>query len=398
MLLWVGGGLWAFRAAEVARLLAEAGAEVRCVLGPGAAEFVAERTLERLSGRAVAGGSGGGPGDPLPAPGERAPDLAIVAPAPPALLRLLAGPGGVGAAGADGPLSAALRALPPSTWLLVLEPEESPDSGPDRDAASALQARGARLLRTAGGGFPEPGEIVAAAGALLESASAMRAPGDLAGVPVLITAGPTREALDPVRFFSNPSTGRMGFALAEAARDRGAQVVLIAGPGEVRPPSGVELVRIVSAEDLAAAVGARAADVRVIVMAAAVSDQRPAARHRQKVKKQDGEELLRLVRTPDILAGLGARFAGAERRPLLVGFAAETEQLEQHAREKLAGKQVDLIVANDVSAEGAGFAGEQNRVLLLGTGGTRGEHSGSKREVAEAIWDEIVRRLQLHGA
>ena len=221
----------------------------------------------------------------------------------------------------------------------------------------------------------------------------MTARSDLAGVPVLVTAGPTREALDPVRFISNPSTGRMGFALAEAARDRGARVFLIAGPTEVPLPAGVEVVRIVSAADLASAVGALAATARVIVMAAAVSDQRPAVRHAQKVKKQEGEELLRLVRTPDILAGLGARFAGAADRPLLVGFAAETERVEEHAREKLARKRIDLIVANDVSAAGAGFGGDENRVLLLGADGARREHAGSKREVAEAIWDEIARRL-----
>ena len=214
-------------------------------------------------------------------------------------------------------------------------------------------------------------------------------------MPVVVTAGPTREHLDPVRFLSNPSTGRMGFALAEAARDRGAQVVLIAGPTELAPPAGVEVVRITSADDLAAAVGARAGAARVIVMAAAVSDQRPAVRHGHKVKKQEGEELLRLVRTPDILAGLGARFAGAPGRPLLVGFAAETERVEEHAREKLARKQADLIVANDVGQAGAGFGADSNRVLLLGRDGTRAAHEGSKRAVAGVIWDEVARRLGL---
>jgi phosphopantothenoylcysteine decarboxylase/phosphopantothenate--cysteine ligase len=177
----------------------------------------------------------------------------------------------------------------------------------------------------------------------------------------------------------------MGFAIAEAARDRGARVTLIAGPTELVPPAGVQLVRIVSAEELALAVDRHAATARVVVMSAAVADQRPKVRAARKTKKQDGDEQLTLVRTPDILAGLGARTV----RPLLVGFAAETEKLEENAREKLQRKNLDLIVANDVSAEGAGFAGAQNRVLLLGRDGSRSELSGSKLAVAHAIWDRV---------
>jgi phosphopantothenoylcysteine decarboxylase/phosphopantothenate--cysteine ligase len=222
--------------------------------------------------------------------------------------------------------------------------------------------------------------------------------GDLGGVPVLVTAGPTREALDPVRFLSNPSTGRMGFALAEAARDRGARVTLIVGPTQVAPPPGVEIVRIVTADELSAQVSARADAVRVIAMAAAVSDQRPAHAARQKVKKQDGDEMVRLVRTPDILASLGARFAAKQVRPLLVGFAAETERVEENAREKLSRKQLDFIVANDVSIDGAGFASAQNRVVVLGKDGLRVELSGSKLAVAHAIWDRVRERLSQAAA
>ena len=173
---------------------------------------------------------------------------------------------------------------------------------------------------------------------------------------MLVTAGPTREMLDPVRYLSNPSSGRMGYAIAEAARDRGARVTLISGPVALPRPADVEVVDVVSAEDLARAVDERLDGVRVVVMAAAVADQRPASRASRKVKKQPGDETMTLVRTPDILAGLGAR----ARRPMLVGFAAESENLEENARDKLALKKLDLIVANDVADA---FGKETNRVL-----------------------------------
>jgi phosphopantothenoylcysteine decarboxylase / phosphopantothenate---cysteine ligase len=205
-------------------------------------------------------------------------------------------------------------------------------------------------------------------------------------VPVLITAGPTREALDPVRFLSNPSSGKMGYALAEAARDRGARVTLISGPVSLLSIPGIQIVQIESAEELARAVDQHAGQVRVVVMAAAVADQRPAERAPRKVKKQEGEELLRLVRTPDILAGLGAR----EQRPLLVGFAAESENVEENARGKLQRKNLDLIVANDIADA---FGRETNRVLVLGKDGARTELSGPKLALAHAIWDMVRARL-----
>jgi len=290
-----------------------------------------------------------------------------------------------------------------------------------------LAARGARFVGPASGEMAErahvgvgrlaePGEIVLLAGSLaaaLGAAGKLAPPAaqmsgiatvgtatnleerawDLEGVPVLITAGPTREHLDPVRFLSNPSTGRMGFALAQAARDRGAKVLLIAGATEIAPPDGVELVRATTASEMNEAVQARAGEVRALIMAAAVSDQRPFERANQKVKKPDGDELLRLVRTPDILAALGARFAKESPRPLLIGFAAETELVEDHAREKLSRKQLDLIVANDVAAEGQGFAAEKNRVVVLGREGSRDELSGHKLAVADGLWDLIAQRL-----
>jgi phosphopantothenoylcysteine decarboxylase/phosphopantothenate--cysteine ligase len=260
-----------------------------------------------------------------------------------------------------------------------------------------LQERGAGVVGPAVGEMAErshvgPGRMAEPA-EIVEAAARALAPRDLAGVPVLVTAGPTREALDPVRFLSNPSTGRMGFALAEAARDRGAEVTLIAGPTELPPPAGVRCVRVVSAQDLNEAVNDSLDGARVVVMAAAVADQRPASIARQKVKK-GGAETLQLVRTPDILESLGARYANAAQRPLLVGFAAETERVEEQAREKLQRKNLDLIVANDVSSDGAGFAADTNRVLLLDRDGGRVELSGTKLAVAHAIWDRVRLRLR----
>jgi len=394
ILLCVGGGIAAYKACEVARLFGKAGAEVRVALTSAAQRFVTALTFQALTGRPAST-------DLFDAQQEIAAghialadwaELAVVAPATADLLARLR----IGAA--DDVVTATLLAIDPSRWLLAPAMNERMWASPAMaENLRVLQERGARRVgpnvgemaeRThAGPGrMAEPPEIVeAAARALL--------PRDLAGVPVLVTAGPTREALDPVRFLSNPSTGRMGFALAEAARDRGAEVTLIAGPTQLEPPAGVRCLRIVSAQELEQAVASSADSARVVVMAAAVADQRPAQASPQKVKKRDGDEMLHLVRTPDILAALGARYAGADRRPLLVGFAAETEKVEEHAREKLQRKNLDLIVANDVSADGAGFGAASNRVLVLDRDGGRAELSGSTLAVAHAIWDRVRARL-----
>jgi phosphopantothenoylcysteine decarboxylase / phosphopantothenate---cysteine ligase len=407
VLLCVSGGIAAYKAAELARLLVKAGAVVRCALTPAAQKFVGALTFQALTGQPVATDLFDGAQE-LTAGHIALADfaeLAVVAPATADLLaRLRAGMG-------DDVVTATLLAVPPARWLLAPAMNEKMWASPAvEENLAVLQARGASVVGPAigemaerthsgPGRLSEPTEIFAAAQTLLASLGATPSTGrrDLAGVRVLVTAGPTREALDPVRFISNPSSGRMGFALAEAARDRGAEVLLVAGPTELPAPAGVEFVRVTSAEEMAAAVNARADAARVIVMAAAVSDQRPAQRHPQKGKKPEGAESLILVRTPDILAGLGAHFASAPVRPLLVGFAAETEKMEEHAREKLVRKHLDLIVANDVSTEGSGFAASQNRILLLGSDGARSEHQGDKRSLADTIWDEVARRLGAAG-
>jgi phosphopantothenoylcysteine decarboxylase/phosphopantothenate--cysteine ligase len=216
------------------------------------------------------------------------------------------------------------------------------------------------------------------------------APGLLAGKRVLITAGPTREFLDPVRFISNPSTGKMGLALAQEARALGAQVTVVLGPvGEVTR-AGLEVVDVVSAEDMAREVLARVEEVDVFIASAAVSDWRPAERAPQKAKKSEGPQSLTLVRTPDVLLEASRRVAGRGRRPLLIGFAAETERVLEHAREKLERKGLDAIVANDVTAPGAGFGTDTNRVVVLTRDGRQRELSGTKREVARGVLEWLV--------
>lgn len=383
VLLCVGGGIAAYKACEVARLFVKAGHEVRVALTPAAQKFVTGLTFQALTGKPVAS-------DLFSAEQELAAghialadwaETAVVAPATANLLaRLRMGQ-------ADDAAAAALLAIPPAKWLLAPAMNEKMWASPAvQENLAVLRARGARVVGPAVGEMAErshvgPGRMVEA----VEIVAAALQQRDLEGVPVLVTAGPTREALDPVRFLSNPSSGKMGYAIAEAARDRGARVTLITGPTSLTPP--VKPVQIESAADLAKAVDEHVGGVRVVVMAAAVADQRPAQKAAQKVKKSDGDETLTLVRTPDILAGLGAR----PQRPLLVGFAAETENVEANARDKLTRKNLDLIVANDVKDA---FGSDTNRVVVLSKEGGRTELQGTKIALAHAIWDVVRSRLR----
>jgi len=387
VLLCVGGGIAAYKSCELARLLVKASAQVRVALTPAAQRFVTALTFQALTGTPVAA-------DIFSAEQELAAghialtdwaELAVVAPATANLLaRLRIGQ-------ADDAASAALLAIEPRRWLLAPAMNEKIWASPAvQENLAILRERGARVVGPAVGEMAErshvgPGRMSEPAEILAACAEAL-APQDLKDVPVLVTAGPTREMLDPVRFLSNPSSGRMGYALAEAARDRGARVTLISGPVELPRPAGMKVVEIVSGDDLARAVDEHLDGVRVVVMAAAVADQKPAARARHKAKKQAGEETLTLVRTPDILQGLGSR----AQKPLLVGFAAESENVEKNAREKLARKNLDLIVANDVADA---FGKGTNRVVVLMKEGGRREVEGAKRAVANAIWDMVRDRL-----
>jgi phosphopantothenoylcysteine decarboxylase/phosphopantothenate--cysteine ligase len=227
------------------------------------------------------------------------------------------------------------------------------------------------------GRLAEPADIVSAAEQLLTPS------GPLRGKTVVITAGPTREAIDPVRFVGNRSSGRMGYALASAARSRGASVVLISGPTELQSPAGVELIKVTTAAEMRDAVLPHAAQADVVIMAAAVADYAPAAAPAQKIHKDAETLTLSLVRTPDILAELGARRDGT--RPLLVGFAAETTDVIASARRKQQEKAVDLVVANDVSRADAGFEVDTNEVILVSASGEETLPLQSKSAIAMQI-------------
>jgi phosphopantothenoylcysteine decarboxylase/phosphopantothenate--cysteine ligase len=217
--------------------------------------------------------------------------------------------------------------------------------------------------------------------------------GDLAGRRVVVTAGGTREPIDPVRFIANRSSGRMGYAVAEAARDRGARVVLITAPTALRPPGGVEVVQVERAQEMLAAVRAAYRDADALIMVAAVADFRVEQPARQKVKHGEEALMLRLAPNPDILRETAA--IPTERRPVRVGFAAETQGLLGHATDKLARKCLDLVVANDVSAEGSGFAVDTNRVTLLWADGRRKNLPLlPKAVVAERLLDAVAELLR----
>jgi phosphopantothenoylcysteine decarboxylase/phosphopantothenate--cysteine ligase len=259
---------------------------------------------------------------------------------------------------------------------------------------AALAERGVRVVGPGRGSLAagdegvgrmsEPGEILAVIEDVLSRDK------DLAGRRVVVTAGPTWEPIDPVRFVGNRSTGRMGFAVAAEAYGRGADVTLIVGPGTIEPPEGPRIVRVTTADEMRHAVFDAAERADAVVMAAAVADFRPERTAGSKIKKEDGAPSLRLVSTPDILGEL-SREAG-ER--VLVGFAAETDDVEAGGRDKLARKGVDLLVANQVGREGTGFGSETNRAAIFSrTGEDERLREWSKRELAGAICDRLVKLL-----
>ncbi len=386
VLLGVTGGIASYKSAWIARLLTQAGAEVDVVLTRSAAEFVGAVTFEALTGRPVH--------TALIAAGHaldhiklaRAADLVIVAPATADFLARSAN------GHADDLLGACLLA---TTAPVLVVPAMN-----DRMWAHAAVQQNTTTLTTLGyhvlppddgalavgegsgpGRMPEPETIVAHAARLLSPSSV------LTGRRVLVTAGPTREPVDPVRFLSNRSSGRMGVELAAAAWRRGASVALIAGPLEVAVPVGAELHAVETTQAMHDAVAAQLPSADVLIMAAAPADFGAASPAGQKLKKADAPEVLQLARTPDILQSTRAlRPAGM----IAVGFALETGDPRAEGQRKLRDKALDLIVMNDATEPGAGFAVDTNRVTLRAA---QGEDEvlplQSKREVAEAILDRI---------
>jgi phosphopantothenoylcysteine decarboxylase / phosphopantothenate---cysteine ligase len=390
VIVGVGGGIAAYKACELVRELGRAGAEVRVAMTRSAQEFVTPLTFQALSGHLVLTDYF----DPAQEGNFGHLDLArwgelfVVAPATADLLaRVRAGL-------ADDAVTTSLLAFRGPVVLAPAMNVAMWQNVHTQANVAALRAEPRYSLAGPDAGLLACGDV--GAGRLAEvtdiAAEVVRrlAPGKLAGKRVLITAGPTREFLDPVRFISNPSTGKMGLALAEEARALGAQVTVVLGPvGEVAR-AGLEVVDVVSAEDMAREVLARVEQVDVFISSAAVSDWRPAERAPQKVKKSEGPQSLTLVRTPDVLLEASRRVAGRERKPLLIGFAAETERVLEHAREKLERKGLDAIVANDVTAPGAGFGTDTNRVVVLARDGRQRELSGTKREVARGVLEWLL--------
>jgi phosphopantothenoylcysteine decarboxylase/phosphopantothenate--cysteine ligase len=230
------------------------------------------------------------------------------------------------------------------------------------------------------GRFSDPDTIIDAVASILT-------PRDLAGVNILVTAGPTREPIDAVRFLSNPSTGRMGYAIARSARNHGAQVILVSGPTRLEPPDGVTLVPVTTAAEMKQAVNGYAGRCSVIIMTAAVSDFRPVTAHDRKVRKEDVALTLQLERTDDILQDLGSEKGGR----VLVGFAAETDAVTQNALQKLRKKNLDLIVANDVRRKDAGFGSAMNAVTIIERSGTATELPlMPKDKIAELIIQKVA--------
>jgi len=392
IVLGVGGGIAAYKVCEVARLFVKGGATVRVAMTQAAVRFVGPLTFQALTNQPVAVNLL----DPKEANTyshlvlSRGADLMVLAPATANLIaRLRAGMGD------DAVTTTALAFGGP--FLIAPAMNTRMWQNPVvRDNLRELTRRGWRVVgpgtgeladgEVGQGRLAEPDEIAAAAARLLGAR-------DFIGRRVVVTAGPTREPIDPVRFISNPSTGKMGYAVAKVAARRGAEVVLVSGPVDLPEPSNVRMVRVVTADEMARAVEAEGGEFDVFVGAAAVSDFRPKFPTASKKKKSEDDEELVLTRTPDILAGLGKRFAGKNGAPILVGFAAETEALLSSARKKLASKRCDLVVANKVGKSGAGFAGDRNRVTLVGPG-ERANIEGTKEEVAEAILDWVVPVLE----
>jgi phosphopantothenoylcysteine decarboxylase/phosphopantothenate--cysteine ligase len=390
--LGVTGGIAAYKAVEVCRLLVDAGAFVSPVLTADSQRFIGAATFSALASEPARTSLFDDP-DPIPHTrlGQRA-HLVIVAPATAKLLGRYAG--GI----SDDLLSATLLATRAPVLLAPAMHTEMWEHPAVVDNVALLASRGVRFAGPEAGhlagGDDGPGRL-ASPEAIVAAAAAVLAEGhDLAGTRIVVTAGGTREPIDPVRFIGNRSSGKMGHALADAASRRGAAVTLVT-TSSLSADSAVEVVRVDTAEEMHDAVIARFPESDAVVMAAAVADFRPKVIAGQKLKKQDGPPEVVLERTPDILAALGER---KQPHQVLVGFAAETENVRAHAAAKLTAKRVDLIVANDVSAPGSGFEVDTNQAVLLDSNGRTEELPlQSKTDLADAVFDRVRDTLEHRG-
>jgi len=394
IVLGVTGSIAAFKAADLASKLAQAGAQVDVILTPAAEKFVTQLTFQSVTGRRAYTEADlwGGEAHVLHVGLGHSADLLVIAPCTANTIARLAH--GL----ADNLLTVTALA---ATSPLVLAPAMDGgmfDAPATQENLAALERRGAVILGPAEGHLAsglagrgrmlEPSEIFGHLRAILGRS------GRLAGKKLVITAGGTQEPLDPVRVLANRSSGKQGYALAQAALDSGAQVCLITTPTALSAPVGARLVHILTAEEMKDAVLAEIVGTDALIMAAAVADFRPKHAAAQKMKKGDGIPQIELELAPDILKAV-AGAAPAKRPRVVVGFAAESRELIENAAEKLKAKKLDMIAANDISVEGAGFAGETNRVTLLFPGGRREDLPlMSKVEVAEIIVEHVATLLE----
>ena len=390
VVLGVSGGIACYKSCILARRLAEAGARVDTVLTEAAAEFVRPLTFEALTGRPVLTSLWSRDGALAHVRLGQEADLIIVAPATANLIARVAQ--GI----ADDFLSAMLLA---GTAPVLLAPAMNDEmfAAPATAANLATLARrgyhtiGPEVGALAEGPSDRPGRMSEAEAIIAHATRLLRRDSALAGRRVVVTAGPTRESIDPVRVITNRSSGRMGYAIAEAARDRGADVLLISGPGSLPLPAGVEVLRIETTAELEAAVRNALPAADVLIMAAAPADYRPARSAVTKIPRQGGPATIELEPTTDILAATaGARREGS----VIVDFALETGDALAKGSAKLERKGLDLIVVNDALEPGAGFETDTNRVTILGRDGARVDVTiRLKRDVAEVLLDEVERRI-----
>ncbi|MBS8263407.1 bifunctional phosphopantothenoylcysteine decarboxylase/phosphopantothenate--cysteine ligase CoaBC [Mesobacillus boroniphilus] len=392
ILLCVTGGIAVYKGAALTSKLTQAGAEVKVILSDSAAKFVTPLTFQALSRSEVYTDTFDEKNPENIAHIHLADwaDLIIVAPATANIIGKLAN--GI----ADNMISTTLLAATAPVWV-------APAMNVHMYQHPAVQ-KNMETLRSFGYEFIEPGEGYLACGytgkgrleepeTIVELAGQFfnKQDGELSGKTFLITAGPTREKIDPVRFLTNHSTGKMGYALAGEAVKMGARVVLVSGPVNLEPPSGAELIKVESAEEMYQAALGHFGEADVLIGTAAVADYRPKYIYEEKMKKKEGDQALELERTKDILFELGQKKKGQ----VIVGFAAETNDVENHAKGKLARKNADMIVANNVKQEGAGFGADTNIVTIYKKDGTIIELPlMSKSDVARNILTEVVQWLK----
>ncbi len=391
--LGVTGGVAAYKAAELVRRLQQDSFTVQVVMTRGAREFITPLTFAALSGQKVitdlfaeSGGEANLESAIEHIAVAQRTDLLLVAPATADILAKFAR--GI----ADDFLTTLYLA---STAPVVVAPAMNVNMwnhAATQENVEMLRARGVKVVDPDEGylacGMTGAGRLAGQAAIVAAVHEALHAVRDLAGEKVLVTAGPTRENVDPVRYLTNRSSGKMGYAVAEAAAQRGAHVILVSGPTSLEAPAGVERVAVESAEEMHRAVLDKVAGCSIAIFAAAVADYRPAVTNAQKIKRSSESTTIALEATPDILASV----ARNKDERFIVGFAAETDHVAENARKKLAAKNADLMVANDVTAEGAGFDHDTNVVTLFARDGRDlALPRMTKSEVAQRILDEVVR-------